>query len=193
MAEGSTLLQNHTSACPRSTIQDACGAQPLVTLFEGLSLRYGAAIVDVQTATITFASWQVCWVVRNRNVPCAVLLNSASADMAVLVARMPLALLHPLLLQEADTQRSMLRALLLTADPAEVCLLASDHCNLQQPVRSQQQRPIPCSGGRTAWLCEVPSACVMSAVDHAGRLCPRPAVARHEAPAAPAGPGEACF
>lgn len=44
--------------------------------------------------------------------------------MAVLVAYMPPALLHPPLLQEADTQRSMLRALLLTADPAEVCLLA---------------------------------------------------------------------
>lgn len=41
------------------SVQDACGAQPLVTLFEGRSLRYGAAIVDVQTALITVASWQV--------------------------------------------------------------------------------------------------------------------------------------
>jgi len=41
------------------SVQDACGAQPLVTLFEGHSLRYGAAIVDVQTATVTVASWQV--------------------------------------------------------------------------------------------------------------------------------------
>lgn len=45
--------------CLIPTWQDACGAQPLVTLFEGRSLRYGAAIVDVQTAKITFASWQV--------------------------------------------------------------------------------------------------------------------------------------
>lgn len=39
-------------------LQDACGAQPLVCLFEGHSLRFGAAIVDVQAASITFAAWQ---------------------------------------------------------------------------------------------------------------------------------------
>ncbi|KAL4430604.1 hypothetical protein ABPG77_005844 [Micractinium sp. CCAP 211/92] len=59
---------------------DACGgSQPLVTLWEGEHLRFGACIVDVQSTTISFTSWQ-----------------------------------------EADTQRSMLQALLLQADPAEV-------------------------------------------------------------------------
>ena len=40
-------------------VQDACGAQPLVTLYEGPNQRFGACVVDVQTATISFASWQV--------------------------------------------------------------------------------------------------------------------------------------
>lgn len=59
---------------------DACGgSQPLLTLWEGEHLRFGACVVDVQSATIRFTAWQ-----------------------------------------EADTQRTMLQALLLQADPAEV-------------------------------------------------------------------------
>ncbi|KAL4436867.1 hypothetical protein ABPG75_004006 [Micractinium tetrahymenae] len=62
------------------TMADTCGgSQPLVTLWEGEHLRFGACVVDVQTATVSFTSWQ-----------------------------------------EADTQRSMLQALLLQTDPAEV-------------------------------------------------------------------------
>lgn len=40
-------------------MQDACGgSQPLVTLWEGEHLRFGACVVDVQSATIRFAAWQ---------------------------------------------------------------------------------------------------------------------------------------
>lgn len=134
-------------------VQDACGAQPLVTLFEGRSLVYGAAIVDVQTATISFASWQVRpllkWFEHSNRVlhppagsasvtwpvgmPQQLFRNPAdgkcghSLDFSMrhalhssqnLHQHQPLGPLHAL--QEADTQRSMLRALLLTVNPAEV-------------------------------------------------------------------------
>lgn len=52
-------LQTQTHPCAPPW-QDACGgAQPLVTLWEGRDLRFGACVVDVQSATLTLASWQV--------------------------------------------------------------------------------------------------------------------------------------
>ncbi|PRW57902.1 DNA mismatch repair Msh6 isoform X2 [Chlorella sorokiniana] len=117
---GSTLVKR-TLRCVYSpgtllegVMLDACGAQPLVTLFEGRSLRYGAAIVDVQTAIVTFASWQ-----------------------------------------EADTQRSMLRALLLTADPAEVGF-ARGQLSPDTKRLLRQLDPVGGGGGRAVALTHIP-------------------------------------
>lgn len=117
-------------------VQDACGgSQPLLTLWEGEHLRFGACVVDVQSATIRFTAWQVglpwlrwpgawipllqwglgscesaagChrWLVQQTEVQTC----RGVTQPAVCCASLP---------QEADTQRTMLQALLLQADPAE--------------------------------------------------------------------------
>lgn len=113
-----------------------------MTLWEGEHLRFGACVVDVQSATISFTSWQA------RLNPCSPGQGPGSPSTgAAATGVLPCApaLCHlwgsskktcgaqfedgftgtliqggsALFLQETDTQRSMLQALLLQADPAE--------------------------------------------------------------------------
>lgn len=74
-----SALKLSPPCCNRSptitaAVQDTCGSQPLVTVFEGHSGRFGACIVDVHSATITYASWQV------RNDPMGRLGSGVSID-----------------------------------------------------------------------------------------------------------------
>lgn len=111
---GEHLRKGISSPAASVLPQEACAAQPLVTLYEGASLRFGACVVDVQSATIRFASWQVrrggWWRAMSRG---SELIKSKFWTPCACCPPCPLA-------QEADVQRSMLRALLLTVDPAEV-------------------------------------------------------------------------
>lgn len=63
------------------SLQEACGgSQPLVTIYEGQSLRFGACVVDVQAATVSFASWQVGFVGgAGRGSPCGPQRDGCSA------------------------------------------------------------------------------------------------------------------
>ena len=91
----------------------------------------------------------------------------------------------------------MLRALLLTADPAEVRVANLIAFAPASSLASSECGKSTCASWliaecRAGLLQTSHCKCALSApLAPAGGLCARPAVARHEAPAAPAGPGEA--